>query len=87
MKLADIKMTLMKIVGDSDTPNENVGTDVSASSFALVKVDQEDGEVTKGIATKLKKELEFRGNIVSSESEEYWLIYRERSQVTLVDLR
>ena len=86
MKLADIKFTLFKIVGDSDTENENVGNDIDRASFALVKVDQNDEEVTRGIATKLKRELEFKGNIKASKSDEYWLIYRKPSEISLADL-
>ena len=86
MKLADIKFTLFKIVGDSDTENENVGDDINRASFAMVKIEQNDDEVTKGQAVKFKKELEFRGNVVASKSEKYWLIYRYPSEITLASL-
>jgi len=86
MKLEDIKFALMKIVGDSETPNENVGTDIGKASFALVKVEQDAGDVGSRSIKALKKQLQFKGNITESESGDYWLVYREQSQVTLADL-
>ena len=86
MKLSEIEFTLFKIVGDSTTENENVGDDIDKASFAMVEIEQNGDEVTKGQATKFKQELEFRGNVVASKSEKYWLIYRYPSKITLASL-
>ena len=84
MKLNDIVLSFMRIVGDNETPNENC--EHGEADFALIEIDNEAGEIDKKTATLIKKRLEYRGNVVESSNSDYWLIYSRPSSFRLGDI-